>query len=211
MQQLVLFQTGNMKFALDRNCISRTRPIPERSTDSWGRVRKQTIDDEGRALILIDLAAGSNQDATAPNPSDAQMIMINSSPPIALWADRIKRPLEADGHRMEDLPPVFAGTACACFPKVLCLEDQLALVIDINTLAELECYTDAAPTVERTRQNPNEDKRKISRAENPLNLHPLQARTLEAVVGEKLRQFIEQRVQEMVTKAMAQALERQTV
>lgn len=211
MQQWVLFQTGNMEFALDRSCIRRTRPIPTRSMDRWGRIRKQIIDDEGRAIILIDLAADSNHEATAPNPSDAQMIMVTTSPPIALWADRINPPLEADRDQMEDLPPVFAGTACACFPKVLCFEDQLALVIDINTLAELEFYTEAAPAVARTRKNPNKDKREISRAENPVHLHPSQARTLEAVVGEQLRQFIEQRVQERVVKTMARALERQTV
>lgn len=211
-QQLVLFQTGSMEFALDRNCISHIRSIPEQTRETRDRIQQQTIEHEGRSLLLIDLAADANQDCAVPHPSDAKMIVVKESPPMALLADHVKCNVETNGEQMDELPPVFAGTARACFPKVLRLEDQLALVIAADALAELGIYADTAPAARQTRPHQNRDKKETFKADNPAHSNPSSTpsadKTLENIVGEKLQLVIGRRVRKTVAETMARTLER---
>lgn len=209
MRQLVLFQTGNIEFALDRDCISHIRPIPGDSTGDVGRVQQQPIEVEGRDLLLIDLAAASNEDGAATCPTEAEMIVVKESS-LALFADQVKSTLDVKGEHMDELPSVFGGTACACFPKVLHLDDQVALVIDPDALADVETYAAKLRAKPKTKRHRAEDEPKAPQPEKaqqmPTASAPVVGDTLEAVVGDKLRDIIARRVEEVVAQTMARAL-----
>lgn len=212
MRQLVLFQTGNIEFALDRNCISHIQPIPDDSTGDTGRVQQQPIEVEGRDLLLIDLAAASIEDGTATCPGQAEMIVVKESP-LALFADQVKNTLDINGEHMDELPAVFGGTARACFPNVLHLEDQVALVIDPDALADVETYAATLRENSKIKHLFGEDEQKVQKTENAPLMQtasdPVAEDTLEAVVGEKLRDIIRRRVKEVVAQTMARALKQQ--
>lgn len=212
MRQLILFQTGNIEFALDHNCISHIRPIPEDSTGVSERVQQQPIEVDGRDLLLIDLAAASNEDGAASCPPEAEMIVVKESP-LALYADQVKSTLHVNGERMDELPPVFGGTSRACFPKVLHLEDQLVLVINPDALADVETYAATLRAKSKAKRHHTEDEHKAPRTEKAPQIQTASetvARdTLETVVGEKLRNIIGRRVQQVVAQTMARALKQQ--
>lgn len=210
MRQLVLFQTGNIEFALDRNYISRIQPMPAASTGAKRRVQQQPVDVEGRERLLIDLAAASNNDKSTSYPPEAEMIIVKASR-LALLADRVKSTLDINGERIDELPPVFGGTARACFPNVLQLNNQMVLVIDPDALASVETY--AATVCERSKNmhHCTEDKQAtLSSEEIPqprqLSTNPAAKDALEAMVGEKLRELIGRRVQKVVTRIVARTL-----
>ncbi|MEJ2286544.1 MAG: chemotaxis protein CheW [Desulfobacterales bacterium] len=206
MQQLVLFQTGNMHFALDRNCVRDIRPIPARLTPAQGRTPHHTIEIEGRLLLLIDLAAASSQDTTPAHPSKGKIIVLTGSPPLALLADNVHGAIDAGADQMDDLPSVFAGTARACFPKVLRLEEQVALVLDAAALAEFEACAAASATDRPTRQKPAAQNPEASLAASGVRLKApsqrIDTRAIEAIIAEKLQTIISLRVQEAVVQAL---------
>lgn len=213
MRQLVLFQTGNIEFAMDRDSISRIRPLPGSPTGTTDRVRQQPIEVEGRNLLLIDLAAAANTNATASYPPDAEMIVVKTSP-LALLADQVKRTLDVNGERMDELPPVFGGTARACFPKVLHFEDQVVLVIDPDALVDVETYAAALRARPENRGCPTDVERETphtDRTPQPMQTSsdPTAGDPLEAVVGKKLGEIIGRRVRKAVSQTMARALEQQ--
>lgn len=211
MPELVLFQTGNIKFALDRNCISRIRPVPEGSTGATGRIQQQPIEFEGRDLLLIDLAAATNQDTATSYPTNAEMIVVKGSP-LALMADQVTSTLDLNGHRMDELPPVFGGTAGACFPNVLHIENQLVLVIDPDALADVETYAANLRARPKTECPMVEDEQAAPHCEKGLphtSSEPDIGDPLDAVVGQKLRDIIGRRVKQVVAQTMTRVLEQQ--
>ena len=119
MQPLVIFQTGNMQFALDRNCIAGIRPIPAILTQARTRILQHIIEIEGRRLLLIDLAAASNQDIEPVHPSNGKMILLTESLPLALLADNVGSTMDAgagqglslDGEQIGILGGMGYGTA----------------------------------------------------------------------------------------------------
>jgi chemotaxis signal transduction protein len=205
MRQLVLFQTGNMQFALDRNCIKDIRPIPETLTQAQGRIQQHTIEIDGRLLLLIDLAAASSQDTAPAHPSNGKIIVATGSPPLALLADKVNPAIDASADQMDELPLVFAGTAKACFPKVLRLEEQVALVLDASALAEFE--TSAASAADRpTRQKQATRNLETSLVADGVQLNVSAQRidtlAIEAIIEEKLQKIISLRVKEAVVQIL---------
>ncbi len=206
MQQLVLFQTGNMQFALDRNCIRDIRPIPLTFKQAQGRIQQHTIEIEGRLLLLIDLVAASSQDSDLGHPSNGKIIVLKGSPPLALLADNINPGIYAGADQMDELPSVFAGTALDCFPKVLRLEEQVALVIDTAALAELETSAAASMNNRPTRHKQATQNRRISLDASGEQLNSITQRIdtqeIDAIIAEKLETIISLRVQDAVAQAL---------
>jgi chemotaxis signal transduction protein len=205
MRQLLLFQTGNIEFALDRNCISRIQPVPEASTGVKGRIQQQPVEVEGRELLLIDLAAASNNDKATSYPHKAEMIVVKESR-LALFADQVKSTFDLNGEPIDELPPVFGGTARACFPNVLQMKNQMVLVIDPDALANVETY--AATLRARSKTEDEQAAPHTKKMPQPMqsSSNPVAKDTLEAVVEEKLRKIIGRRVKEAVAQTMAGAL-----
>ena len=210
MQELLLCQTGDIEFALHRDCIDNIQSIPPGSPQVR-RSQQQTVENEGGPLLLIDLASYANHRTLSPPQPDAKMIMLKGSPACALLADDVKETLEADISQMDELPPVFAGTARACFPKVLCQEEKLVLVVDTDALADCKIDFDAAPDTYREQQNEIEERLETPTTEKALPLPPSSTPSisvpLEDKVGEILRKIIEQRVQKKVAETMTLTLE----
>jgi chemotaxis signal transduction protein len=206
MQLLVLFQRGNMQFALDRNCIKDIRPIPVKFTQAQGRIQQHTIEIEGRLLLLIDLAAASSQDSALAHPSNGKIIVLKGSPSLALLADDINPAIYAGADQMDELPSVFAGTALDCFPKVLRLEEQVALVIDTTALAEFETCAAASMTGSPARHKQATQNRGTSLDANGGQLNSITQRIdtqeIEAIIAEKLKTIISLRVQDAVAQAL---------
>lgn len=207
MQQLVLFQTRNMQFALDRNCIKDIRPIPVKFTQAQGRIQQQTIEIEGRLLLLIDLSAASSPDSALVHSSNGKIIVLKGSPTLALLADNINPAIYAGADQMDELPSVFAGTALDCFPKVLRLEEQqVALVIDTAALAEFETCAAASMTDRPMRHIQAAQNRGTSLDANGGQLNSVTQRIdtqeIEAIIAEKLKTIISLRVQDAVAQAL---------
>jgi chemotaxis signal transduction protein len=206
MQQLVLFQTGNMQFALDRNCIKDIRPIPDTLTQTQGRIQQHTIEIDGRLLLLIDFAAASSQKTAPANPSNGKIIVATGSPPLALLADTVNPAIDASPDQMDELPLVFAVTAKACFPKVLRLEEQVALVIDTAALAEFETSAGASAADRTTRQKQATQNPGTSLAANGAQLNAsaqrIDTQAIEAIITEKLKKIISLRVKEAVVQIL---------
>jgi chemotaxis signal transduction protein len=210
---MLLFQTGDIEFAIDRNCISRIQPVPEASTDVKGRVQQQPIEVEGGELLLIDLAAASNNDKPASYPLKAEMIVVKESR-LALFADQVKSTLDLNGERIDELPPVFGGTARACFPNVLQMNNQMILVIDPDALKDVGPYAAALGHRSKSIRHCTEDDHTASLTEKvPKSMqspsNPVEKDTLEVVVEEKLRKIIGHRVKEVVAQTIARTLENQ--
>jgi chemotaxis signal transduction protein len=201
MQQLVLFQTGNMQFALDRNGIKDIRPLPVKFTQAQGRIQQHSIEIEGRLLLLIDLAAASSQDSVLVHPSNGRIIVLKGSPPLALLADNINPAIYAGADQMDELPSVFAGTALDCFPKVLRLEEQVALLIDTAALAEFETCAAASMTDHPTRHKQATQNRETSLDADGGQLNSI-TQEIEAIIAEKLKTIISLRVQDAVAQAL---------
>lgn len=153
MKKMVLFQTGNVKFAIELTAIRHLGPKTNAPAAAQGRIQQQTIQYEGRPLKLIDLAAALDQNAGAPLPKEGKMIVVKRAPAKALWADNVQGIFTADEEQMYDLPSVFTGTARTCFPKVLRYKEHLILVTDTDALDNLEQHSGASmtslPTSER--------------------------------------------------------------
>ncbi|MGD8836154.1 MAG: chemotaxis protein CheW [Desulfobacteraceae bacterium] len=210
MLKLVLFQTGDIEFALHRERIDNIQSIPPGSVQIQ-RSQQQTVEYEGGPLILVDLAPGANHCTPSPPEPDAKMIMLKGSPPFALLADDVKESLEVDPAQMDELPPVFAGTARACFPKVLFQGAKLVLIVDTDALANCKIDFDPALETDQERQNDFETHPATPTTERTLPFRPPAVPSasvpLEEKVEEILHKIIEQRVEKKVAETMAQTLE----
>lgn len=153
MTKMILFQTGNVKFAIELASIRHMGPKTAAPGAGQGRVQQQTIKHEGRPIKLIDLAASLGQNVEEPLPQDGKMIVVKGSPAKALWADNVSGFITADEGQMFEMPSVFTGAAGACFPKVLHFKEHLVLVADTDALCKLEHGNSAAvvplPSTER--------------------------------------------------------------
>jgi chemotaxis signal transduction protein len=206
MQQFVLFQTGNMQFALDQNCIKDILLIPVTLIQAQGRIQQHTIELEGRLLSLIDFAAASGQDSAPVQPSTGKIIVLKGAPPLALLADNVIPAVDAGADQMEELPSIFAGTARACFPKVLRLEEQVALVIDTAALAKFETCAAESATGRPARQRLSAQNRETSFAADDGHINAttqtIDTRAIEAIIAEQLESIISLRVQKAVVHAL---------
>jgi chemotaxis signal transduction protein len=209
MQELVLFQTGDMDFAIQQDCIMEIRSLAKDAILTR-ECLQQVIETGDGLLILIDLASGVAH-CTPPVPAaDARLILVKGTPPYALLADGMHKTMEADPGQMETLPPVFEDTARACFPKVLRTQEQLALVIDTIALAQCKIEIDAVPDQWWAQQLQLEDDQEtlttaVKPAATPSS--PSVPDALEIKIGEILRKIIEQGVKKKVAESLAQTLE----
>lgn len=137
MSQLVLFHTGNIHFAIQRDDIGHIVSSKNGFSSALYRVQCQTVKYKGCSLVLIDLAATATKGSQRPYPPELKIIVLKSAPALGLLAEKISGALDVDPQQMDVLPPVFTGKARACFPKIVRLGDHLGLVIDAATLPEL--------------------------------------------------------------------------
>ncbi len=214
MPQMVLFQTGNMQFALDRNRISHIGPMIIGAGAVKGRIQQQSIEYMGQPdLLLIDLAAAMDTDAAVPQPSDTKLIMLKAPPTLALWADSVHGVITADTEQMDVLPPVFTGAARSCFPKILRLKDKLILVVDVVALVKF--LQNTGPSAHQIWQKHAADKQAPFPTEKAAHSNQSPKRsddnTLEAMIARKLQQIIGRRVKKIVAQTMAETLDRHRV
>jgi chemotaxis signal transduction protein len=206
MQQFVLFQTGNMQFALERNCIRDILPVPETLLQARDRIQQHTIELKRRLLLLIDLAAASAQDSAPVHSSTGKIIVLTGSPPVGLLADNVMPAIDAGEDQLDELPSIFAGPSQACFPKVLRLEEEVALVIDTAALAEFEKCAAVPATGRSARQKLAAQNRKTSFVVDDVQLNTppqrIDTRSIEVIIAEQLESVISLRVQEAVAHAL---------
>ena len=212
MPQLAIFQSGNVHFALDRDCIGRIEPITTALKAASQRIGKQTVAHKGHAMLLIDLAVGLGASTAGPHPRSSKMIVIKGRPAVALWADRIHGVATANPEDMDALPPVFAGTARACFPRVVRRPKGLALVVDTRALTDIES---SGANEGQVRQDVRKDSQRPVSA--TLDAHPGKGQVMHAdvavenIVDMKLHQFIGRRVKQVITQTMTESLARHGV
>ncbi len=207
MQKLVLFQTGEMEFAIKLDCIEEIRPIPEGSILSRQHLQ-QTIEQKGDLILLIDLASETHHNS-APG-SDAQLILVKGSPRYALLADVVFDTIEAEENQKHELPIVFENTARSCFPEVLCLRHQIFLIIDSQALGEIKVDTDSAPYIWHEKQSNLqiiEPDQETGGDLPPKKSVAPDVDSLDTKVGDILQKIIGQRVEQKVAETMAQTLE----
>ncbi len=137
MPQLVLFHTGNIHFAIERDDISHIESPRNGFASGLCRVQCQTVKHKGCSLVLIDLTATANKGSQQPYPHELKIIMLKATPSLGLLAEKISGALDIDTQQMDVLPPVFTGKARACFPRIVRLGDHLGLVIDAAKLPEV--------------------------------------------------------------------------
>lgn len=204
MPQLILFQTGNMHFALERNAISHIGSPTAGFSSDLCRVLCRTVAHKGRPLALIDLAATLEQDSNRPYPPELKIIMLKTAPSIGLPAEHVHGDLDVDTQQMDVLPPVFTGKARACFQRIVQLDDHFVLVIDAASLPELlpDGWTSAAENKPPALQE--EDRTERS--------HPAKERQgtqeIEALIVRKLQDIIGRQVKRLLSQAMAEAIDR---
>lgn len=212
MPQLAIFQSGNVHFAVERDCIRLIEPITTALKAASGRNRKQTIAHKGQSMLLIDLAVGLGAPAAAPHPRSAKMIVIKGQPAMALWADRIHGVVTAGAEDMDALPLVFAGTARACFPKVLRRKKGLALIVDTGVLARIEASGEDHGLIRQGVREERHAPASETGAKRPGEIPVMRADiTVENIVDMKLHQFIGQRVKQVLEQTMTKTMARQGV
>jgi chemotaxis signal transduction protein len=212
MPEFVLFQSGSSQFAVDRKSIRQISLLAADAKKTHNRILRQTIAYQGQTLPLFDLAAALGED-TACTP-DSKVIIGKLTPAAALRADCVNARLTADAAQVVDLPLVFTGTARACFSKVLLLKDHLALIVDWAGLAVIEASRVGLPgsvqhVVPCKEAAAQQGPAPTGKAElsSPEFEHSGQ-RSLEIIVAQKLQQFIEGSVHQMVARTMAETLQR---
>jgi len=213
MPEFVLFQSGSSQFALDRKSIRQISLLAADAKKPYNRILRQTLAYQGQTLPLFDLAAALGEDSAASTP-DPKVIIGNSTPATALRADCVNGRLTADAAQVADLPRFFTGTARACFSKVLLLKEHLVLIVDWAGLAVIEASRTGLPaSVQHVVPCKNAANRQglapTAKAglSNPESEHTGQ-RSLEIIVAQKLQQFIEGSVHQVVARTMAETLQR---
>ncbi len=224
MSEMVVFETGNIQFALDRKCIAHIEPTAAGLKAKKNRNPLKIMTYKGNPLSVIDIAAYLDKGIDAPHLSDAKVVIIKGASDMGLWADSVKGPLVAKKEQMAELPPVFTGTARACFPNVLHLKDRLALVVDVGALASLNQCSHESVLTDETRQMQDTDKQSAAFAAKKGNSNPIAGRSglnpLEKVVAHKLKepavarklqQIIERHVKRVVARTIAETLKQQSI
>ncbi|KJS33640.1 MAG: hypothetical protein VR64_02630 [Desulfatitalea sp. BRH_c12] len=212
MPEFVLFQSGSSQFALDRKSIRHISLLAADAKKPHNRILRQTIAYQGQTLPLFDLAAALGEDSAAWTP-DPKVIIGNLTPAAALRADCVNARLTADVAQVVDLPRVFTGTARACFSKVLLLKERLVLIVDWAGLTVIEPSRTGLPA--SVQHLPCKNAADLqgpaptgkTGLSNPESEHTGQ-RSLEIIVAQKLQQFIEGSVHQMVARTMAETLHR---
>lgn len=203
MPQLILFQTGNMHFALERNTIDHIGPPTAGFSSNLCRVLCRTVAHGGCPLALIDLAATPDQDSKRPYSPELKIIMLNTAPSVGLLAEQVHGALDVDTQQMDMLPPVFTGKARACFQRIVRLDDHLVLVIDAASLAEL--LPDGWQSAVENKPPATQEEDRIERT------HPARERPgtqeIEALIVRKFQDIISRRVKRLLPQAMAEAIE----
>lgn len=138
MFELILFETGNVKLAIDPKSISHIKSMVADAVDTETPHRMQTIVHEGKTMKVLNLCDSLDSEFDASISSEPNVIIVSGSPARALWADRVNGVVTVDVDQMADLPAVYKGAARACFSKVVRLADQLALVVDVAGLFAIE-------------------------------------------------------------------------
>lgn len=202
MPQLILFQTGNMHFALERNAISHIGSPTTGFSSDLGRVLCRTVAHKGCPLALIDLAATMDRDSKRPYPPELKIIMLKTAPSIGLPAERVHGTLDVDTQQMDALPPVFTGKSRACFQSIIRLDNHLVLVIDAASLPQL---------LPDGRQSAAESKPPAAQEDRTERTHPAKVRPhtqeIEALIVRKIQDLISRRVKCLLPRALAEAIE----
>lgn len=202
MPQLILFQTGNMHFALERNAISHIGSPTAGFSSDLCRVLCRTAVHKGCSLALIDLAATLDQDSKRPYPPELKIIMLKTAPYIGLPAEQVHGVLDVDAQQMEVLPPVFTGKARACFQRIVRLDDHLVLVIDAASLPELlpDDWQSAAENKPPVTQKEDRTERSHATKDRP------GMQEIEALIVRKFQDIIGRQVKRLLSQAMAEAV-----
>lgn len=213
MPKLILFQSGNVQFAVDPTCVSETKEASALGATVETRQVCQIIQYQGRALQLIDLTAVLNPDNSAPHPPNAKALMVkklNGMPDTAIFADAVNGVMDAPVQQMNELPPVFTGTARQYFPNVVLLEKRLALVFNTTALVGSKFGGDLVPHRKGAESGP--ENMPNPAAHPPLLKKPPQGATaidlegLDMLVEGILDKMLTKRVQQAVARAMNKAL-----
>lgn len=213
MPKIILFQSGNAQFAVDPSCIGEIQPASALGATLGTRQTRQTIQYQGRALQLIDLAAVLNPGNPDSHPPQAKALMVkpfNDAPDMAIIADAINGVMDASAQQVNELPPVFTGTARRYFPNVVCLEQRLALVFNTTALVEPEPGGDPAPHRIEARSGsdntPTPAARPLLLKASPQGATAIDLERLESLIEATIHKIAAKRIQQVVPQAMKEAL-----
>ncbi len=193
MPQIVLFEIGGVQFGLYRSCIDRIEPLRDAVRAVLVPEVRQSVEFQGENLDLIDLSKVLKGVGETSAADGAEVILLQGDTGLSLLADKVGETLGVCAEHLYDLPPVFTGKARTCFPKVLRMEGTMALIIDMNGLPAILPKT-----------GPDHPERPQQKAPAV----PLDGHRLERVMIEKLSLMIGQQVDHVVTRTIADVLER---
>jgi chemotaxis signal transduction protein len=123
MRELMLFQAGGYRLALELGKVRGIHPLGDLQPAGPGRCRL-----EGREMALHDLANRfGTAHADAAHPRVIRMEVAGEL--HALRVDAVDRVARVAEDRIADLPPAFSGRPAHWFPAVARMGDSLALVL----------------------------------------------------------------------------------
>jgi len=208
MPQFVLFETGKVQFGLVRSCINRVEPMCDTVRAAMAPDVRQRIGPPGGAIDLIDLSKALEGSVESSPGRDAEVILLNGNAGLSLLADKVGETLEAGAEQLYDLPPVFSGNARACFPKVLRIEDTMALIIAVEGLETIRpIMHHANPETCAGRESDGKEAHPGGPQQDAPAV-PLDGNRLEGVMIRKLSHMIGQQVDQVVERTIAAVLER---
>lgn len=149
MTEFILFQVARRRFGLELGHVRsvfressldiRDAETPEGEPDGLGPLRVCRVDDRDVPLMDLSTFFAGEEGECPPTPACAglpvaggkRILLIRAGErELALRVDDIDRVVTLDAAGVMPLPPVFRGRSARWFPRVLRLENALALVVD---------------------------------------------------------------------------------
>lgn len=215
--KFILFKTGGVQLALERQRIAYVKSVDGLGIDAAVLQGHGKIHFQGRALTLIDLADILNRAAPAKHGSNANVLVTRGDPAVALWADEVKGVVDIRANQLDQLPLIFNGPERSYFSYILRRQGRLTLVLDPEALLPLS-QSGASPaaqqatarqTGESTRDNPatsGQTELPGAAGQAARRHREMTHQRLEAIIVQKMQQFITQQVQCLVAQTLAEAM-----
>ena len=139
MRELLLFQAGDGKLALDLPLVKGIDRLNPRYVEQAGGSKRLMQIVDGIEIPLYDLSTMFDPVKASDDPNGQKAILVDiPDHSLALGVDRVERVISVDSNRIEPLPPIFKGQPLSCFPLVLKHEGALILLVNPARMESVE-------------------------------------------------------------------------
>jgi len=139
MEELLLFQAGNIQFGLNLPLIREIHSVSAHLEEQAAEGNRPLQAVDGKETPLYDLSSILEQKTTSLDTDSKKVIQIESEGrSLSLAVDRIERVVSVDSVQIKPLPAIFKGLSLSCFPRVLKHKDKLILVLSPKGIERAE-------------------------------------------------------------------------